>query len=181
MRKLKLDILQKGLPGITPIMGAYYMEAAIVSLMKNGHTSGVILAVNGDYKLSCEISWEVPVDNNIINSWKEEKVSTAHGAVGIALCLLLELFDYTTFEEGIYGTGIDFWLGKGELANNQVSFFQREARVEISGIFKETKENSINMRVNKKKKQISSSDKTKLDGWVIVVEFETPKSKIVKK
>ena len=77
MRKLKLDILQKGLPGITPIMGAYYMEAAIVSLIKNGHKSGVILEVNGDYKLSCEISWEVPVDNNIINSWKEEKVSGA--------------------------------------------------------------------------------------------------------
>ncbi len=37
------------------------------------------------------------------------------------------------------------------------------------------------MRVNKKKKQISPSDNTQLDGWIVIVEFETPKSKIVKK
>jgi len=181
MRKLKLDILQKGLPGITPIMGAYYMEAAIVCLVKNGHTSGVVLEVTGDYQLSFEISWDLPIDKNTIDSWREEKIATSHGAVGIALCLLLELFDYTTFEEGLYGTGIDFWLGKGILANNQISLYQREARVEVSGIFKETKTNTIKMRVNKKKEQITPSDKTKLDGWIVVVEFEKPKSKIVKK
>ena len=134
MRRLKLDILQKGLPGITPIMGAYYMEAAIVCLIKNGHSSGVILEVTGAYQEIFEISWTIPVNEDIVNSWREEKIATSHGAVGIALCLLLELLDYTTFEEGIYGTGIDFWLGKGELAHNQISLYQREARVEISGI-----------------------------------------------
>lgn len=37
------------------------------------------------------------------------------------------------------------------------------------------------MRINKKKKQISPSDNTKLEGWISVVEFSTPKTKIIKK
>lgn len=41
MRILNLNNLQDGLPGITPVIGAFYMEAAIVGLMKSGFESGI--------------------------------------------------------------------------------------------------------------------------------------------
>ena len=101
--------------------------------------------------------------------------------MGIALLLAEELLGYTIFEESRYCTGIDYWMSRGNVPEEQPTFFQKEARLEISGISKEMPSNSVNMRVNRKKKQISPSDKSKLPGWIIVVEFGTPKSKIVKK
>ena len=37
------------------------------------------------------------------------------------------------------------------------------------------------MRIGKKKKQMKVSDYSELPGWIAVVEFSSPKSKIVKK
>ena len=51
MRILNLDKLQEGLSGITPIVGAYCMEAAKVCLIRGGHLSGVILSVKGDFEI----------------------------------------------------------------------------------------------------------------------------------
>jgi len=53
--------------------------------------------------------------------------------------------------------------------------------LEISGIGRANAKNSVNMRVYKKKNQIAQSDNTKLAGWISVVEFSTPKTKIIKK
>lgn len=183
MRTLHLDILKKGLPGIITVMGAYsyYCEAAIVSLMKSGHQSGVVLKVEGDFEISFTIKWDTEVDKTTLNSWKEEKVYCSYGAVGIGLCLALELLGYDTFEEGRQGTGIDFWLSKAGRIAQTIAFSKREARLELSGITREKPGNTINARITRKKDQIAASDHTLLPGWIIVTEFFSPKSKIIKK
>jgi len=181
MRKLNLDILQEGLLGITPVMGAFYMEAAIIGLIKSGFDSGVTLNLSGAFDEVFQITWSAKLTPAQINSWKEEQHYHSAGAVGIALLLAQTLLEYTVFEEGTIGTGIDYWLGKDINVESNNSFSKKLARLEISGIGKASKRNSINMRVNKKKKQITASDSTKLDGWICIVEFSKPTSKLIKK
>ncbi len=91
------------------------------------------------------------------------------------------LLAFKNFEEATIGTGIDFWMSKRDFDKNETAFHKREARLEVSGILQQTSSNSLNMRVNKKKKQIQLSDSSKLEGWIVVVEFSSPKSKIIKK
>jgi len=181
MRILNLNKLKNGLPGITPVIGAFYMEAAIVSLTKSGFQSGVHLKVDGVFSETFIIKWKPPLTINQINSWKEEKHYHSAGAVALSLLLVRELLGFTIFEESTIGTGIDYWLGKQDKIKTFNPFFKKMARLEISGIGKATPKNSINMRINKKKKQIAQSDNTKLEGWISVVEFSTPKTKIIKK
>lgn len=181
MRKLNLDILRNGLPGISPTRGAFYREAVIVGLSKQGFDSGVILNISGEFEEDIIIEWTNDIDKSIIKSWKDEFQIANFGAVGIALLLMTELLYFKNFEEGTIGTGIDFWISKKEFQKDQIAFYKREARLEISGILKEKTGNTINMRIGKKKKQITVSDNLGLPGWIIVVEFSTPKSKIIKK
>ncbi|GEM_PF-1855639 len=181
MRVLNLDKIKTGLPGITPARSFLYMEAAIVSLMKKGYASGIILKVEGDFDMKMKIEWTESVSQNTVDSWKEERYAANYGAVGISLLLYTELLGVSYFEEAQIGTGIDFWVSKEGIGQEDALHIPKEARLEISGLGKETVSNTVNMRIGQKKRQITTSDGTNLPGWVIVVEFNTPKSKIIKK
>lgn len=181
MRVLNLDKIKTGLSGITPARGFLYMEAAIVSLMKRGYSSGVILKIEGDFMIEMRIEWTEKVTQSTVDSWKEERYVANYGAVGIALLLYTELLGISYFEEAQIGTGIDFWVSKQGVGNEDALYIPKDARLEISGLGKEKVGNTVNMRIGQKKRQITSSDITNLPGWIIVVEFMTPKSKIIKK
>ena len=181
MRKLNLDILKEGLSGISPTRGAFYREAVIVGLSRQGFKSGVVINILGDFEEEVSIEWTDDVNKTTIESWRDEFQIANFGAVGIALLLMLEFLKFENFEEGTIGTGIDFWLSKHPFKEEEIAFHRREARLEVSGILKEKKGNTINMRIGRKKKQISVSDYLELPGWIVDVEFSTPKSKIIKK
>ena len=74
------------------------------------------------------------------------------------------------------GLGFDFWLGSLE---DPGTLFQRKARLEVSGI-RQGSDSLIQTRVNIKLEQIRPSDDV-APGYVSVVEFGTPKARIVKK
>lgn len=181
MRELNLDILKEGLPGITRATGIYLHEAMLVALTKNGHRSGVRLKVEGEYEIELSLIWKEDVGKAILNIWKNERDAANYGAVGIALSLMTELSKFISFELGDIGSGIDYWMSSKKLNNDTSRLVKREARLEISGIFKETSSNSLKMRVNLKKKQMTASDASGLPGWAAVIEFSAPKSKIEKK
>lgn len=101
--------------------------------------------------------------------------------MALSILVAKDFLGYLGFEQGIQGTGLDYWMGKKKTDYSLLQIFQREARLEISGIAKETKDNSIKMRIQKKRKQLEASDDSNLPGWVSVVEFGTPKLKFVEK
>lgn len=88
MRILRLNDLEKGLPGITPVIGAFYMEAVIVSLVKMGFKSGVHLSVYGEFNEVFKVKWATNLSQNQIDYWKEETHYHSAGAVGISLLLV---------------------------------------------------------------------------------------------
>lgn len=181
MKILNLDILVSGLPGISATRGAFYREATIVGLKKQGFDSGVVLQVEGEFQELCQLIWTEDVSKTVVNSWRDEVQIANFGAVGIALVLMVHFLDFQSFEEGIIGTGIDFWLSRNKFQEEKIAFRNCEARLEVSGILTERPGNTVNMRVGKKKVQMTASDESGFPGWIVVVEFSIPKSKIVKK
>jgi len=173
MRKLNLNTLKDGLPGISKAVGAFLAEAAMVCFEANGHNSGVKLKVSGEYEEVFEIIWAKPVETSIEGSWRDMKESTEYGATGIALLLIYNLTDFQFFMRmGQDETG-DFLIKKSA-ESTDFSF------VEISGILKESLNNTLEIRVKMKKRQISKKAKNKLDLYTIVTEFSFPETKIVK-
>ena len=178
MRKLELNILQNGLPGISKAMGAFLAEAAMVCLEKNGHRSGVELIVKGDFQEAFEVVWSDKVDTIIEGTWNDLKEVTEFGATGLALLLISKLTEFQIFERS-KGDSFDFYLKKSQLNNLQAGIEENLALLEISGIFKEKKGNTVNMRVNIKKKQLQNIP-FDFELYIVVTEFSVPKAKIIK-
>ncbi len=159
-------------------MGAFLAEAAMVCLEKNGHQSGVRLKVTGDFQETFEVIWSGKVDTIIDGTWKDQKEATEFGATGIALLLMDKLSEYHTFERS-KGDSFDFYLKKNSLNILSTNEAKNIALFEISGIWNEKKGNTLNMRINIKKKQLQHIP-IDSDFYVVVTEFSFPKAKIIK-
>lgn len=173
IRPLKFSTLKRGLPGVTRPVANSYVQAAEVCLLHHGHHRRIQLTVDGDFIETFGLKWRVPT-NQTRRSWADLQEATERGASAIAFLLMLELTDYTVIERSRKGTGFDYWLGKHEQP-----LFQRSARLEISGMLSGSA-SLIDSRVRQKKSQTQRSDGA-LPAFVVVVEFGTPTSKVVKR
>lgn len=90
------------------------------------------------------------------------------GAVGVAVLLVEELTSLRIVERSAKGSGVDYWLGKGD-----EFLFQKTARLEVSGIVDNP--DAVEPRVKAKMKQTEASA-GKLPAYVAVVEFGQPKT-----
>ncbi len=179
MKKINFQQLEEGLIGISPKAGAYLAEASAFCLEANGHESGVILKISGKIEEKLQIQWNILVDEQVKRSWKDSLEATQFGAVGIAISLMLELTGYTVIERSFIGTGFDYVLGIEEIKKDGSVQLISKVRLEVSGLWKESKTNTVNQRVKQKLKQTNVSDYTNLDAYIVVVEFSTPKAKFV--
>lgn len=176
--QILLDDLSNGMPGITPTFGAALAEAAAVCLESQSHNSGVNMLVDGDYEKDFAVQWNVIKDaQQARRCWADPQATTEHGAYGVASLLVLALTDLTVVERSRKGTGFDYWLGKKEEAE---SLFQNKSRLEVSGISKGGLP-ELNKRVQSKLRQTDQSDNMQLPAIVAVVEFGSPRSRLVKK
>ena len=100
--------------------------------------------------------------------------------IGIAAFLIEEFTDLAFLEIMEIGEGADFFLCKKESAKK--SPFQQNpvAKLEVSGIWNEKLGNTINMRINIKKKQVEKGI-LGIPIYIIVVEFDQLKAKFIKK
>ncbi len=177
MFRIDIDELRKGFPGFTPVAGSYLAEAAIYCLEYSGHESGTELNLHleGDDEL-VPLIWHSKLPSDAASTWKDEQELVEYAAVGIALPLILNLTEYSEVQRARKGSGVDYWLGR----KDERGFPILEALLEVSGILKESRGNSLNARVQKKKQQVKQSPYKNLPVYVIVVEFSTPKAKLNK-
>ena len=84
----------------------------------------------------------------------------------------MDTTSYTVIERSRKGTGFDYMLG-----DSLDPLFTPKARLEVSGIMRETDGNTLDMRFHQKTAQTDKSDGTRLPAYVSVVEFSTPKAK----
>jgi hypothetical protein len=164
-------------PGWSLTFGATCAAAAAVCLDEQKHLSPVTLHIDGQYPCKIEIQWNA-VDDTTRRFNADSEVATEYGAYGIASLIMPHLTNLTVIERSIKGKGcgFDFWLGS---IDNLDTLFQRKARFEVSGI-RNGSQSILQSRVNIKLKQISPSDAV-APGYVCIVEFGTPRSRIIEK
>jgi hypothetical protein len=175
MRTLFLDKLKDGLNNISPAFGTLFAEAAAVRLTLGGHKSGVILSIQGDFKEDFVLEWSQEIGQIEKNSWGDLKEAVEYGATAISMLLMLDLTTFDSFKREDQLEGTDF-----ELRNQSKSSIKDEkAKLEISGILKETQENKVNIRVKIKERKIKKRGNPNQQVYIVVVEFGTPKAKII--
>ncbi len=172
-KTLIIDDLRKLITTISSIHCEFLTENCITLLENNGHQSGCSLSVSGDTQTEFDLQWKKEINKN---SYKEPAKVAEHAAEAISFFLSAKLTDYTIIEEALIGMGFDYWLGYDE--NHQ--FYNPDnfmkARLEISGIEKETKTNNLDRRIKEKKEQTRKSDYTMLPAYISIVEFSSPKA-----
>jgi hypothetical protein len=175
--KLLLSELSRGLPGITPSFGSTLAEAGAICFEEQNHKNGVELQVEGTSNAKYNVYWE-QITDQMLRCWGDAEYTTEQGAYGVAILLIRDLTDYTVLERSWKGTGFDFWLGK---ERDYSEFpFQDKARLEVSGI-RSGYDRQITARMLKKLAQVIPSDSTLLPAYIVIVEFSTPISRVMKK
>jgi hypothetical protein len=164
-------------PGWSLTFGATCAEAAAVCLDVPGHPERAVLQIDGIQSCAIELQWNA-IDDTIRRFNADQEVATEYGAYGIAALIMPRLTNLTITERSVKGKGFgfDFWLGS---IDDTDPLFQHKARLEVFGIRKGS-EILIQSRVDMKLRQISPSD-TVAPGYIAVVEFGTPSTRIVEK
>jgi hypothetical protein len=172
-RDLVLDGLANNFPHLSEVGCKSLAEAAAVCLAESEHQKGVRMTVSGDFTETFNLYWP-DVTDDMRRFWGDVEVTTENGAYGIACLLIRRLTPFTVIERARKGRGFDYWLGyDGDL------LFQKKARLEVSGIGKGSSR-EVARRVKIKLKQTERSDGA-LPAYIVVVEFGTPTSQVVKK
>lgn len=177
MERINLYQLAAQATGISKTVGEFLAEAAQVCLETQGHQSGTIIKIIGLHDEKVVLEWEKTLEAETLLSWKDFKEATEYGATAIALLIILHFENYNFVERLPQHSIGDYFLKKTDLDNIEKT---DEAFLEISGIFKETQQNAINLRINQKKKQLSNKPISELNVLIAVVEFSKPKAKIIK-
>lgn len=170
-----LDDILEGMPGITPIEGADLQENCVVMLHRSNHKSPTNLVLSGITDERVNVVWKDDFNLQKDRTHYDRQVNTERSAVCISVLLAKKLTDYTVIMRSRKGTGFDYLLGTEE------DFFNPKARLEISGIEKESFSNTTQYRFKQKIEQVSPSDNTGLPAYISVVEFGTPKAILKRK
>jgi hypothetical protein len=173
---LDLNDLKEGMPGITPVIGAAFAEAAGVCFQDQQHRPGVEMDVGG-LEQTVQVFWPEP-SAQALRAWGDEEEATEYGACGVAVLLVEKFTRYTVIERSVKGTGFDYWLGYQ--TDDSALTFEKKALLEVSGIRKGT-EQEVSKRVRQKTLQTSASDDLGLPAYVAVVEFATPRAEVMQK
>jgi hypothetical protein len=178
--ELYLNSLSSGIPSLTAKKAGVHMEACIWCLLECDHSNGVILTVDEDnvyskYKI-CWPEQEINIDD--INRAYNKDDGPEQGAEALAFLIIRERTDYTAIRRSTTLTGIDYWLDYKTESQNQL-FSTASARLEISGILRQTPTNKLEYRSKKKVEQTKQSDHTSFPVYVVIVEFSQLRSKVI--
>lgn len=164
--------LELGARGLSPKRGGAFAEAAVVCFEDCGHLSGVMMSVDGDDDRTLTMSWDAPHETSR-PSWADTQEATENGAYGVAALLVISFTDYYISQRSFKGPGFDFWLTRTPSS----ALFQDALRLEVSGTRRGPRE--IAARVRQKRQQASVSAHTGIPSLVIVVDFTSPRSRMV--
>jgi hypothetical protein len=164
------------MPGITSVFGADLMDNCVVMLHRNGHTSPTSISIDGMEKENMDILWKDTFNEQMDRCYADHQDNTEMAAIGISVLLAKQITGYTIISRSRKGTGFDYTLGD---CNDEL--YIPKARLEISGIEKESLVNTINNRFRQKEHQVTPTDKTGLPAYISIVEFSAPKALFNKK
>jgi hypothetical protein len=156
----------------------WFKNTCIVCLDSQGHESGVRLAVDsGESNKWCRITWVGGVTDQMRKSHADLVQATEYGAYAIAFLVIRESLDLVAVEQAQRGTRVDFYLAPEALSEprDATLIFNHTARLEVSGILRESDSNTVDGRTKAKLDRLEPDG---LPTFVAIVEFGHPCSKI---
>lgn len=168
---INLNDITKGFTGLTLTSGGHLLEGCVITLHRQNHNSGVILKIFTDTTTTYKLNWPDIYSDQLDRTWKDQIYATEHAAVCLAILLALKLTGYEVIERSVRKTGCDYWIG-----NSDGILFQKKARLESSGIFKEDQD-GVTKRFKAKCEQTNQSDSSGIPAYISVTEFSNPISK----
>ena len=172
---LDLDSLAQQIPVIIPEAAGFYKHNCMICLDNQGHSSGVNLAVEREEgNTHLPVRWVGAIDAQMKRAYADLTKATEYAACTIALLLVRELTDLTAVEQASIGTTVDYFLAPQ--AADDTLIFNHVARLETSGILKEQGRNTVDRRTREKLDRLETDG---LPAIITVVEFGSPKSKMV--
>ncbi len=169
---MDLDRLSIGIMGLSPIICTHFMQACAECLDHHNHAEEISFSKTNGPEKSYILSWgKNPED--VKRGLKDTQETTEWGATAIALLVAEEFSGCTIAERSKKGTGFDWWLGNDD---DDFGIFQNKARLEISGILEENKNNTIEKRIKEKIAQTKFSNSTGLKAHISVTDFKGPKT-----
>jgi hypothetical protein len=187
-KKLRLESLANGIPVIHEDMVGYYKHSCMVCFHTQGYTSGVKFKVVREEMADTyyQVCWTGEVTNELmrqyagtsrkLNDYAPTTRTIDDAACAIALLLVRELTEYTAISKARIGTTVDYYL-ISKKQNIDLLFNEAEARLEVSGILAETKNNTVMARVKEKRERLAPED---MPTFIVIVEFSNPYAKVVK-
>lgn len=150
-----------------------YAEYCAVALEHWDNNPGVLLVVTGE--LDCEFSlhWESPSQRD---GYQDPYDFWQYGAIAISCFLVKELTHYTRIIQSPRGGGYDYFLGFHLGDENYDPLNPWHARIEISGIGRETRSNTVGYRYSKKVNRKTLRRAVSMSTYISIVEFESPKA-----
>ena len=176
METLDLERIRDGFPGLTPGAGGYLLEAAVLCLNRQRHSAGVVLKITGSLEKEIALDWKLQVDSQLDRTWKDQNVTTEHGALCLAILLVPLLTDYVVLSQASPGEGFDYYLIKKNKAESNLEIFQYDAKLEVSGIFQGNRAD-INRRFFLKVIQTGKSLDQDCPVYICIVEFSLPQTR----
>ena len=169
-----IDLDTVNISGMGDPWSRYMAQAAVACLVDQEHKSGVELDVHGIVDSKYELLWN-HFEKDLATAWGDHEEAVEYGAYGIACILISLLTGYTHFERSMKGTRFDFWARK----SSEGLPFQDSLKLEVSGIARGDN-SEVKQRLRIKTEQIGGSTIKNIPGYVVVVEFGTPLSQVVK-
>ena len=183
-KHIRLEALADRAPVITPASAGFYKENCMMCLSEQGHRSGVALHVEFEsVREPVTVSWEGIVTEQMIRAYSDANKRTDFGACTIALLLIPEFTEFVAVEQSATGTGIDYYLTTGRADDELI--FNNAAYLEVSGIQAENENNTIEKRIQSKRRRLPRRPETSLGvtgdlpTYICIVEFCKPQAKVV--
>jgi hypothetical protein len=183
-KHIHLEALADRAPVITPTSAGFYKENCMMCLSEQGHFSGVALQVEFEsVREPVTVSWEGTVTEQMIRAYGDKNRRTDVGACTIALLLIPEFTEFVAVEQSATGTGIDYYLTSGRTDDELI--FNNAAYLEVSGIQAENENNTIEDRIQSKRRRLLRRPNTSLGvtsdlpTYICIVEFSKPQAKVV--
>lgn len=163
----------KALKGPTEAQITHNNQWAAVALDKFHASSNAVLQIEVDGKLGqIDLKW----DSNFSKAAMKEEVYMAfHGGEALAMFIMSVICGYGHAGQTEIGTGVDYWFMREEPGDDDLNFLENHHYVEISGILKESKTNTLKGRIKEKHKQIDEGGKQNKSS-VLVTLFSEPKT-----
>jgi hypothetical protein len=179
-RKIKLESLSDGIDIIFEDIVPWYIRQCAICFHLVGHATGVILRVDHlGQPETFEIHYDCAVDDRMLRAFAGDKRSaTNYAACAIIFALIRELTNYAIVEQAAIGTTVDYYLADKKADDDLI--FNNTARVEISGILEENKDNTISDRIGEKKRRLKPEPTGPMPTFIAVVEFSAPRSQMVR-